>query len=392
MNLEKRKKEIEDRLVEIRSLSEAETNVDTLAELETEVDNLQEERSAIEKKMNIAGKSEVRIMQVETNSAKMQDLEKRGNDLRENRVIQISADEILVPNHVSSTINPLGYSTVSTIADKVDVINLNGGETYKKSFVTGYGIAGNTNEGEEYKQAEPKFGYATIQKVKLTAYTEITEELEKLPSLPYQAEVVKNINIALRKKIVQQIIRGAGTTNTFTGIFSDTVEAIDSTTDLSISAIDENTLNKIVFAYGGDEEVESGACLILNKSDLMAFSNLRTAEGRKVHTIDYKNKTIDGIDYQIVSFCNSVVDSATADGSYCMAYGSLKNYQVPIFSPIEIGKSTDYKFKDGIICYKASVFTGGNTVSFNGFLRIKKGSATTSTASTSTEKTTTTTK
>ncbi len=392
MNLEKRKKEIEDRLVEIRGLSEAETNVDTLAEFETEVDKLQEERSAIEKKLNIAGKSEVRIMQVETNSAKMQDLEKRGNDLRENRVIQISADEILVPNHVSSTINPLGYSTVSTIADKVDVINLNGGETYKKSFVTGYGIAGNTGEAEEYKQAEPKFGYATIQKVKLTAYTEITEELEKLPSLPYQAEVVKNINIALRKKIVQQIIRGAGTTNTFTGIFCDTVEAIDSNTDLSISTIDENTLNKIVFAYGGDEEVESGACLILNKSDLMAFSNLRTAEGRKVHTIDYKNKTIDGIDYQIVSFCNSVVDSSTADGAYCMAYGSLKNYQVPIFSPIEIGKSTDYKFKDGIICYKASVFTGGNTVSFNGFLRIKKGSATTSTASNTTTSTSTSTK
>ena len=48
-----------------------------------------------------------------------------------------------------------------------------------------------------------------------------------------------------------------------------------------------------------------------------------------------------------------------------------KNYEVPVFSPVEIGKSTDYKFKDGIISYKASVFTGGNVVGYNG-LRIKK--------------------
>jgi hypothetical protein len=48
---------------------------------------------------------------------------------------------------------------------------------------------------------------------------------------------------------------------------------------------------------------------------------------------------------------------------------------VPIFSPVEIGKSTDYKFKDGIICYKASVFTGGNVVGYKGFLRIKKKAA-----------------
>jgi hypothetical protein len=59
-----------------------------------------------------------------------------------------------------------------------------------------------------------------------------------------------------------------------------------------------------------------------------------------------------------------------------IAYGSLKNYEVPVFSPVEIAKSTDYKFKDGIICYKASVFTGGNVVGFNGFLRVKKGATT----------------
>ena len=58
-----------------------------------------------------------------------------------------------------------------------------------------------------------------------------------------------------------------------------------------------------------------------------------------------------------------------------MVYGPLANYEVPIFSGVEVAKSTDYKFRDGIICYKASVFTGGNVIGYKGFLRVKKASA-----------------
>ena len=206
-----------------------------------------------------------------------------------------------------------------------------------------------------------------------SVYTEITEELEKLPALPYQAEVLKNINISLKKKISQQIIRGAGDSNTFTGIFSDKAVALADQKEFSIAEITDTTLDDIIFAYGGDEEVEGGAVLILNKNDLRAFAKLRTKEGRKVHIIDYKACTIDGIPYVINSHCKAISDPSTNEGEYSIAYGALSNYEVPIFSGVEIGKSTDYKFKDGIICYKASVFTGGNVVGYNGFLRVKKG-------------------
>ena len=145
--------------------------------------------------------------------------------------------------------------------------------------------------------------------------------------------------------------------------------------DLEISEINENTLDDIVYAYGGDEEVEGGCVLILNKNDLRAFAGLRTAEGRKVHTVDYKAKTIDGIPFIISSHCKAISASSTNVGEYGIAYGPLANYEVPIFSGVEVAKSTDYKFKDGIICYKASVFTGGNVVGYKGFLRVKKAAA-----------------
>jgi HK97 family phage major capsid protein len=373
MNLEKRKQEIKVRLNEIKGLTGVEATLEVLEDLEKEVDELKEEEETIDRKLAIQRKAVINPIQIErTDQVNKEELEKRGAMLKEARVIQVSSEEILLPEHTAPNIAAYPFAQVSSLVDRVKVVNLNGGETYKKSFIKGNGIAGLTAEGAAYSETEPDFGYLTITKVKVTAYTEITEELEKLPSLPYQAEVIKNINIALKKKISEQILKGPGTSNTFTGIFSDQAVALADSTPLEISAITDSTLDDIIFAYGGDEEIEGGAYLILNKNDLRAFAGLRTPEGRKVHTIDYINSTIDGIPYIINSHCKALTDSKTNEGDYVMAYGGLHNYEVPIFSPVEIGKSTDYKFKDGIISYKASVFTGGNVVGYNGFLRIKK--------------------
>lgn len=375
MNLVLRKKEIEDRLTEIRGMVEKEEDMKKLEEMEKETDKLQEERSMIEKKMSLTKMAEIPMISTKNNAEQRDLLEKRGKDLMENRTIKVSSDEVLLPEHVDSTLAPYPFKPVSELVDRVHTINLQGGETYTKSYVKSYGEAGTTEEGASYTETEPHYGYVTIPKVKVTAYTEITEELEKLPAINYQAEVIKNINISLRKKISQQIIKGDGTTNNFTGIFSDKADALKDQADLEISAIDENTLDDIVFAYGGDEAIENGACLIINKNDLRAFAKLRTKEGRKVHNIDYVNQTIDGIPYVLNGNCSALSDPSTGVGTYCIAYGSLFNYEVPIFSNVEIGKSTDYKFKDGIICYKASVFTGGNVVGYKGFVRVKKGAA-----------------
>lgn len=373
MNMRARLNEIDARLAEIRSASANETDVEKLTALETECDTLQNERSMLQKKLQIETKSEVKPVMVEAKSDNTEAMEKRGKDIKEGRTITVGSDEILLPQYTDPNLAPVPFAEVSTLVDKVKVVNLKGGETYTKSYVKSHGEAGLTEEGKPYSETEPTYGYCTITKVKVTAYTEITEELEKLPAIPYQAEVLKNINVSLRKKISQQILRGAGDSNTFTGIFSDKAVALADTEPLYIDKITEDTLDDIIFAYGGDEEVEGGSVLILNKNDLRAFARLRTAEGRKVHSIDYKACTIDGIPYVINSHCKAISDDKTTDGEYCLAYGSLHNYEVPIFSGVEIGKSTDYKFRDGIICYKASVFTGGNVVGYNGFLRIKKG-------------------
>lgn len=376
MNLEIRKKEINDRLEEIRGLADSESDVSKLEELDKEADSLISERAALDKKIALKGKFD-RAAKVDTRTAVSDDeeMEKRGVALKEGRSVTIASDGVILPNHQSNELGSYPFKEVSTLVDQVKVVNLIGGETYKKSFVKSHGTGGLTAEGDPYTTAEPTFGYATISKVKVTAYAEVTEELEKLPALPYAQEVLNGITIALKKKLSEQILKGAGTTNTFKGIFANNVEALADNTDLEISEIDANTLDTIIYAYGGDEEVEGGAALILSKNDLRAFANLRTNEGRKVHIIDYLAHTIDGIPYVINSNCGSIAASGTEAGTYCIAYGALHNYEVPVFSGVDIQKSTDYKFKDGIICYKASVFTGGNVTGYKGFIRVKKAAA-----------------
>lgn len=380
MNLNVRKKEIDLRINTIkREVDEENIELEELSELEKELDELLKERNVIDKKLLLATKFVPPINNdPETNSLmRMEMLESRGKDLREKRAVKVSQEEILLPEHVSPQLAQYPFTQVSTLVDNINLVNLNGGETYKKTFVKEAGVAGNTLEGEDYAETEPEFGYVTITKSKLTAYSEITEELEKLPNVDYQAEVIKNITTSLKKKLSLEILKGNGSANNFTGIFSNNALALQDTEDLVVSEIDENTLDDIIFAYGGSEDVEGGAVLILNKNDLRAFARLRTEEGRKVHTIDYVNRTIDGIPYIINSNTGAISNPATSEGTYAMAYGALKNYEVAVFSPVEIAKSNDYKFKQGIICYKASVFVGGNVVGYQGFVRVKKGAAVT---------------
>ena len=202
---------------------------------------------------------------------------------------------------------------------------------------------------------------------------EITEELLKLSAADYDAEVVNGVTIASRKKISREILVGDGTAGHLIGIFSSNATAIDSTTDISIDEINEDTLDDIIYGFGGDEDVEAASTLILNKRDLKAFSKLRDANGKKIYTIvnNGNTGTIDTIPFIINSACSAISNGATS-GQYCMAYGPLTNYLLTIFSQMDVQRSTDYKFKQGMIANRSSVFVGGNVVSYNGFLRIKK--------------------
>ncbi|PFC69949.1 phage major capsid protein [Bacillus cereus] len=379
--------EILARKAEIRTLLQGDQEVD-LAALETELRELEEAQKQIETRQRLLKEAEVINNNVEPETrtvietfnneppqpdVELEASEKRGQALMENRAVTVGSGNVVLPKHTASDIRPT-FNEVSTLIDRVSTKTLKGGESYQQPYLESYGEGDYTTEGNDYANAETKFGYADITKAKITAYSEDTEELQKLPAANYDGEVMKGITVATRKKITREILIGTGATNRLIGIFSTAAKAIDPTTDLEISKIDASTLDDIIYSYGGDEDVEDAAVLILNKKDLKAFAKLRTDDGKKVYNVvsNGNSGTIDGVPFIINSACKAVSDAATTAGQFNMAYGPLSNYQLTIFSDMDVQRSTDFKFKQGMIAHRGSVFAGGNVISKNGFLRVKK--------------------
>lgn len=321
-----------------------------------------------------------------------EDLEKRGADLRAGKTIKMpnleqraaitSTSGLVIEKKYSRELNPK-FNEVSSLLDRVNNVPLQGGESYTRGFEVSGGEGDYTAEGAAAKDIEPKYDFVEIGKAKITAYAEITEEIKKLPNIQYVLYIAGEVRKALRKKITKQIVNGAGTANTLTGIYNAPANVIPAASDLEVSAIDKDTLNNIVFGYGGDEDVEGGGVLVLSKTDLKAFSNVRFEDGRKAYKITKNGNTgtieeADGgtsVDFIINSASNSLSASATTAGTYTMVYGNPEMYEMPTFSDIEISESSDYKFKEGMLAFKGSVFAGGNVAAYKGWLRIKKKAA-----------------
>lgn len=318
--------------------------------------------------------------------------EQRGADAKAGKAVKFSAKTLSrrVKNtlsvsqtapvvHTASDVKET-FNDVSGLIDRVKAVPLNGGETYQRGFVKSYGNGGEMGKSEDgqYAGNEAVFGYVTIEKQKVTAYTEEPEEMVKLPNADYDGIVESSVTRAVRRIITRQIINGDGTTGNIKGIFYNPTSAaddvIDRNTDLVVSEIDNTTLDNIIYSYGGDEDVEAIAVLILNKKDLKAFAMLRDQQGRKVYTIvnNGNSGTIDGVPYIINSACDAVSATKTSATPYCMAYGVLDNFELAIFSDIDARKSEDYKFATGQIAYRASAFVGGAVAARNGFIRVKR--------------------
>lgn len=390
MEILKRLQEIESRKLEIRNLLGTDKSVD-LDALENELRGLQTEKDVLEKKQALLDQAsaidygtekEVRSLgtvdkiltpKKEEKRVVTVDKEERGKKLKEKRAVTVSSTEIVLPQHQSSNINGT-FNQISSLIDHVKHVPLTGGESYTTAYEKGHGEGGYTGEGALAADTDIEFGYAEITKSKITAYSEQTEEVSKLPSIAYDSLIINGISKSLRKKITKEILIGDGGANHLIGIFSDKATAINANTDLEIEEITSDTLDDIIFSFGGDEDVEATSVLILNKADVKAFAMLRDAVGKKVYDVKSNGNTgtIDGVPYIINSACKSVSASTTIEGSYCMAYGPLSNYELATFSAMEVTRSTDTKFKEGMIAHRGVVFVGGNVCSKNGFLRIKK--------------------
>ena len=285
---------------------------------------------------------------------------------------------VLIPKKQSTNLVGYPFNQVSGILDAVNYLDVITGETYEEPYIVSTGEGDYTaqpnssGEGGMYHEVDLDWDTALITKTKITAYSEITKELERTPAANYADAVEANIGTSLRKKLAKEVVVGDGATGHFVGIMSSAVKA-NAVNDYELGTINENTLDELILNYGGEEDIESVMAILLNKLTLLEFSRVRGSDKRKVYNINYANNTIDGIKF----FTSSSVkgfDAAT-EGEAVLAYGDFNKYRVAVFSNIETARSTDYKFRQGITAFRGDVFMGGNVIGYGAFIRVFKGAS-----------------
>lgn len=331
--------------------------------------------------------------QVSTNPevSKRQELAKRGAMYKARLGTEIALrssvegstqDGVLIPSHLSDTVQPYPWNEVSTVLDLVNVISLPNGNEYTETFQTETGEGNYTLEPTKtgtasddgiYTEVDTKFDQVVIKRNKVTALTYMSEELSILPEADYATLVERNVSLALKKKLAKEVILGDGTGNHFVGMASKESSNMNANTyEDKEYAIDENTLFDMLVDFGGAEDVESTQVLLLNKQTLKDFKKVRGTDKRPVYDISITGNTftIDG--YRGVFSSHIQPYSTATAGDIWAIYADLSKYDLLNFGGEVIETSREFKFNQGITAVRGKVYAGGGLVGYKAFLRATK--------------------
>ncbi len=359
-----------------------EADQDKLAALNTEADALNTEERELRSKMDLSGKlkdTPENIEGVEDRAAKFARDGRMAIPASETRSTLLSGGKIATPTGVGGIGEP--QNILSSIIDMISIEDLTGMGSYKEAFVSAWQTAGAGTEGTVANTSDPTFKIAVINPFDIDVVSYVSKQIKKQSPLLYEEKVRKGALIALKKKAISYIVGGNGATEPF-GIYNaadSAAAALCEAYKVTSNKIDGTTLRKIVFNYGGDENVGAGAKLFLHKNDLIAFGDVRgTNEKKAVYEIipDGSNPNIgiikDGglsVPYVLCSDLTALSDSTYSDADIpTMIYGNPANYKLGLFGDFEVAVSDDYKFGEGLLTVRGEVVLGGNVVADKGFL------------------------
>lgn len=384
-------KEIETRLAQIKT--ELDTEGADIEALSTEADSLIEERGKFEARAKLLNKIAAGAGTVVEPIATMEnEEEKRANKFVETRRASvpvkqvrstlISSGKLATPTGVSG-INELVGSRVSSIIDMVKIVDCSGMGANKVAYLDADMAAAATQvEGSAVTATEPTFGYVEIKPTSIRTMAQISEQVKAQTPLLYREKVVEQAMLALRKKAAELVTAALKS--------STLVHSIAASLDTGKKGvIDDKTLRKLALAYGGDESVVGEAVLFLNKTDLIAFGDVRgTTEKKVVYEItpDAANPNTgtikDGglvVKYCINSNLTALAGTAQSTGAAqpTMFYGNPQCLELDLFKDYTIRTSDDFAIDKGLETIIGASELGAGVVVKNGFvtLTIAKGTA-----------------
>ena len=281
---------------------------------------------------------------------------------------------IVTPQGGGSEIHDGFAGQVSSLIDMVNTVNLNGLGSWEEPYVVSDMEAqdGNvkTNSGKARAESDPAFAKAKLAAYEASVTSFIDRNISRLSPADYAAKIQVMALRSLRRKINALIVNGDGQASPdMFGILN--AKNTDGKTIFAnmadVTAINENTLDSLVFGYGGDEAVGGNARLLLSKKSLKAFGALRgTNEKQRLYKItpDKGNPNIGTIEDggTIVPY---ILSSAIGDGK--LAYGDPFNYMLALFGDYVIRTDESVKAVERMLAILGDVTVGGNLTVDKGY-------------------------
>ena len=302
------------------------------------------------------------------------------------KAVTLATGTLAQPTGAGSTIrDALGYG-VGAIIDQVYVQDLTGMAAYLEPYVISepdaQGAKVSTAAGTARTASpDPTFGVAKISPYELTTTSYVDRNIARLTPANYYAKVFNMAMKAMRRDTVKMIFNGDGqATNDMFGIkTAKNVAGTNIFATLNVSAVNEDLLTELMFAYGGDEELGGNCRLYLNKKDLQAIGKIRgTNEKRRLYDIvpDAANPNIGTIreggtivPYSISKQLTALSEStAGAAAIPTMVYGDPRNYELGLFGDYTVRVDESIKGVERMLTILGDAMVGGNLIVDKGFV------------------------
>ena len=358
------------------------------AELEAELKDINDQIAALDKpaeenqpqrKLNFMKREERNTMtreEMETRAKAFKESGKMTSNVEEMRSTLISGGKVVTPTVVDGITDR--FNDVSSIIDLVKIENCEGMGSNKIAYEKVGSTAHDQTEGSAVTASDPTFDFVTIQPTSKMVLSYVSNQVRKQTPLNYEGKVKDAASNALRRTMATLV------TTAIQGSTLLDKTSVIGTVKTGKGAIDEKTLRNIVLAYGGSEGVEGNAWLFLNKTDLIAFGDVRGANEKKaVYEIEPNatNPNVgiirDGgvaVNYCIDSNCTALNGTAQALSSgadkVTMLYGNPKVCELDLFGNYEIAVSDDYKFAENMLTIRGTVDAGADLIKDKGFVAV----------------------
>lgn len=384
-------------------LTEAENALEAgrSAEYDSAMDKVTNLNAEIGRVKNLLDEQQRKAVEASPTGAEARDMaEERGETLMRGDVVNFSAVEVIraarnattiasgtlaMPSGAGETIHdPIGNDP-SSIVNQVNVQDLTGMESYSEPYViselTAKGGKVSTTAGKAREASDdPTFGVSKITPYEMSVTAYVDRNISRLTPANYYAKIYNMAMRAMYRKLAGLIVNGDGQTSPdmygIKNAKNKAGAAIYATAN--VTAIDENLLDELFYAYGSDAAIGTNARLYLPKDDLKALGKLRNGDKERVYKVhpESGNPNIGLIEdggvfhpYTIVPDLTPLSTAAAgASPIQTMLYGDPMNYMLGLFGAYTIRVDESIKGVERMITILGDAMVGGNLVVDKGFV------------------------